>query len=211
MGSPTGGERAPLPDILIDEAARDLDETAFLDADGGAATAGNRKKGKKAGVPNWAPMEAVACVWAQIAQCEEEQQQSLAKLQSGAMARYLGKAKDLQGKGKWNLRLTGGRTPEQSAGIRAGPGCEPNSFWAKAEKIKSVVINHIVPLWWQVQDEQHSGWDEAEKMKETLKRCAMIIESLLACAFAMEPLSFDQMFVVQVLAKSHAFPSLRNS
>ena len=56
----------------VDEVARDLIETAFADADGGASDADNRKRGKKAGVPNWAPMEAVACVWAQIAQCEEE-------------------------------------------------------------------------------------------------------------------------------------------
>ena len=86
------------------------------------------------------------------------------------MSRYLGKAKDLLGKGKWNLRLTCGRTPEQSAQIRAGPGCEPNSFCAKAEKLNSAVINHIVPMWWLVQEEQHSGWDESEKVKETFKR-----------------------------------------
>ena len=118
--SATGGDddEGPLP----------MEETAFLDADGGAATTDNRKRGKKAGVPNWAPMEAVACVWAQIAQCEEEQQQSFTKLQSGAMARYPGKAKDLHGKGKWNFRLTGGRTPAQSALIRAGPGVSQTAF-----------------------------------------------------------------------------------
>ena len=80
---------APLPRMGVDEAARDLNETAFADADGGAGNADNRKRGKKAGVPNWAPMEAVACVWAQIAQCEEEQQQSLSKLRCPRFFQYL--------------------------------------------------------------------------------------------------------------------------
>ena len=203
--SATGGDddEGPLP----------MEETAFLDADGGAATTDNRKRGKKAGVPNWAPMEAVACVWAQIAQCEEEQQQPFTKLQSGAMARYLGKAKDLHGKGKWNARLTGGRTPAQSALIRAGPGCEPISFWAKAEKLKSAVINQIVPVWWQVQDEQHSGWDQSEKVKETLKRSAPAPLPLLPlmgvpCMEKLWDLEPIHMFVFQVLGKSLTFSSL---
>jgi len=42
------------------------DPDAQLDSDEPEDEA--RKKGKKRGVPNWAPAEAVACVWAQIAQ-----------------------------------------------------------------------------------------------------------------------------------------------
>eukprot|EP00873_Tetraselmis_striata_P033366 jgi/Tetstr1/453630/TSEL_040586.t1 len=60
-----------------------------------AGGSGSKKaKGKKAGVPNWAPIEAVACVWAQLAQCDEEQIQDGQGLQEGSKAKYLSKALD---------------------------------------------------------------------------------------------------------------------
>eukprot|EP00873_Tetraselmis_striata_P016251 jgi/Tetstr1/436515/TSEL_025341.t1 len=138
---------------------------------GEAGGSGSKKaKGKKAGVPNWAPIEAVACVWAQLAQCDEEQIQDGQGLQEGSKAKYLSKALELKRQGRWLPKLSGGRTPEQSAAIRAGPEATPESFWGKADKLKASVINHIVPIWWQVKDDQRSGWDMTEFVKEALAR-----------------------------------------
>jgi len=46
------------------------------------------------------------------------------------------------------------------------------SFWGKADKLKASVVNPIVPIWWQVKDdEQRSGWDDmTEFVKEALAR-----------------------------------------
>jgi len=112
-------------DGQADTQAVEPDPDAPLDSDSQEEEA--RKKGKKRGVPNWAPAEAVACVWAQIAR-SDEQIQPLTELRKGAMKRRMSKAQELKRQGRWQDHLCGGRTPNQSAEIRAGPDCSPASF-----------------------------------------------------------------------------------
>ena len=86
------------------------------------------------------------------------------------MAKYLSKAPELKRQGRWTKPLCGGRNPEQSAKIRAGTDCNPATFYSKGNELKGSVINDIVPVWWRVRNEHHSGWDMSEFIKETKAR-----------------------------------------
>lgn len=137
--------------------------------EGGGDEDQGAKQGRQKGSVKWAPAEAVACCWAQLAQAEYEQIQTLPALRQGAQARYLDKARELKRQGRWSEKLSGGRTPEASAKIRAEL-CSPEAFWAKADRLKRDVINEIVPKWWDVKDQNRSGWDATEFINETKAR-----------------------------------------
>eukprot|EP00192_Tetraselmis_astigmatica_P014597 CAMPEP_0117657282 /NCGR_PEP_ID=MMETSP0804-20121206/5248_1 /TAXON_ID=1074897 /ORGANISM="Tetraselmis astigmatica, Strain CCMP880" /LENGTH=156 /DNA_ID=CAMNT_0005463727 /DNA_START=22 /DNA_END=493 /DNA_ORIENTATION=- len=103
-------------DGQADTQAVEPDPDAPLDSDSQEEEA--RKKGKKRGVPNWAPAEAVACVWAQIAR-SDEQIQPLTELRKGAMKRRMSKAQELNGKGvgKTTCAAVGPQTRAQRSGL----------------------------------------------------------------------------------------------